>query len=355
MSIFDSGPHSRTPDLEAKIPSCVMPTTVDWPKMAHLRPPEDDFRIGRLQVPRASGPSSSRLRMAETGPHGRGWQHCPRSLRTMRLRMELADVPCALPHDGRTFGLATVLPDTEGFFALASAKVDGLPASCDIDDGPQWTAGTTLLPLSLAAPLATGHIGSSPGPDSSFRCRRSMDPRPPPARRYGGSVHDEQVHFSWLEFSRWCENPRPERSRRRRILQGGLPDPNMLMALHDIILVVAVTAAVVVPIVAVEIVVMVAARRVDRVLDASAVGPPLVADPNELKIMYCNIFHDFTLKLTSAEFHEMFRPYDIMFFAETDMLLGEEMPPVFLKVIPSYHSPVSRTFESIDVEVVSPS
>jgi hypothetical protein len=40
--------------------------------------------------------------------------------------------------------------------------------------------------------------------------------------------------------------------------------------------------------------------------------------------MYWNIFHDFTLKLTSPEFHELLREYQIMFFAETDMLPGED-------------------------------
>jgi hypothetical protein len=48
--------------------------------------------------------------------------------------------------------------------------------------------------------------------------------------------------------------------------------------------------------------------------------------PAEVKIMYWNIFHDFTLKLTSAEFRSLLTPYDIMFFAETDMLPGEEDP-----------------------------
>ncbi|KAJ7739716.1 hypothetical protein B0H14DRAFT_2638211 [Mycena olivaceomarginata] len=46
----------------------------------------------------------------------------------------------------------------------------------------------------------------------------------------------------------------------------------------------------------------------------------------EVKIMYWNIFHDFTLKLTSKEFHSLLQPYDIMFFAEADMLPGEEDP-----------------------------
>jgi hypothetical protein len=44
----------------------------------------------------------------------------------------------------------------------------------------------------------------------------------------------------------------------------------------------------------------------------------------QVKIMYWNIFHDFTLKLTSKEFHSLLMPNDIMFFAETDMLPGEE-------------------------------
>ncbi|KAF8144728.1 hypothetical protein K438DRAFT_2029062 [Mycena galopus ATCC 62051] len=46
----------------------------------------------------------------------------------------------------------------------------------------------------------------------------------------------------------------------------------------------------------------------------------------EVKIMYWNIYHNFTLKLTSPEFHSLLKPYDIMFFVETDMLPGEEDP-----------------------------
>jgi hypothetical protein len=45
---------------------------------------------------------------------------------------------------------------------------------------------------------------------------------------------------------------------------------------------------------------------------------------DEVKIMYWNIFHNFTLKLTSPEFHAILRTYDIMVFGETDMLPGEE-------------------------------
>ncbi|KAJ7851115.1 hypothetical protein B0H14DRAFT_2581555 [Mycena olivaceomarginata] len=41
-------------------------------------------------------------------------------------------------------------------------------------------------------------------------------------------------------------------------------------------------------------------------------------------IMYWNIFHDFSLKLTSGEFHKILATYDIMLFAETDMRPGEE-------------------------------
>jgi hypothetical protein len=40
--------------------------------------------------------------------------------------------------------------------------------------------------------------------------------------------------------------------------------------------------------------------------------------------MYWNRFHEFTLTLTSAEFHSLLQLYNIMFFAETDMLPGEE-------------------------------
>ncbi|KAJ7815553.1 hypothetical protein B0H14DRAFT_3476063 [Mycena olivaceomarginata] len=43
-----------------------------------------------------------------------------------------------------------------------------------------------------------------------------------------------------------------------------------------------------------------------------------------VKVMYWNIYHNFTLKLTDPEFHSLLREYDIMFFAETDMLPGEE-------------------------------
>jgi hypothetical protein len=43
--------------------------------------------------------------------------------------------------------------------------------------------------------------------------------------------------------------------------------------------------------------------------------------------MYWNIFHNFILKLTSSEFRTLLTPYDIMFFAETDMPPGEEDIP----------------------------
>ncbi|KAJ7882995.1 hypothetical protein B0H14DRAFT_2565074 [Mycena olivaceomarginata] len=39
-----------------------------------------------------------------------------------------------------------------------------------------------------------------------------------------------------------------------------------------------------------------------------------------VKVMYWNIYHGFTLKLTDSEFHDVLSEYDIMFFAETDML-----------------------------------
>jgi hypothetical protein len=42
--------------------------------------------------------------------------------------------------------------------------------------------------------------------------------------------------------------------------------------------------------------------------------------------MYWNIHHDFTLKLTSPGFQKILKTYDIMFFAETDMLPGEDEP-----------------------------
>ncbi|KAJ7271860.1 hypothetical protein C8J57DRAFT_1507759 [Mycena rebaudengoi] len=54
----------------------------------------------------------------------------------------------------------------------------------------------------------------------------------------------------------------------------------------------------------------------------------------EIKVMYWNIFHHFTLKLTSTEFIALLMPYHIMFFAETDMLPGEEdtvdVPPDYI-------------------------
>ncbi|KAJ7738951.1 hypothetical protein B0H16DRAFT_1729632 [Mycena metata] len=45
---------------------------------------------------------------------------------------------------------------------------------------------------------------------------------------------------------------------------------------------------------------------------------------SSVTVMYWNIFHDFTLKLTDPKFQSILTVYDIMFFAETDMLLGEE-------------------------------
>ncbi|KAF8187332.1 hypothetical protein K438DRAFT_1972961 [Mycena galopus ATCC 62051] len=47
---------------------------------------------------------------------------------------------------------------------------------------------------------------------------------------------------------------------------------------------------------------------------------------DNIKVMYWNIHHDFTLKLTSPEFQTILKTYDIMFFAETDMLPGEDDP-----------------------------
>ncbi|KAJ7177703.1 hypothetical protein C8R46DRAFT_1328443 [Mycena filopes] len=52
-----------------------------------------------------------------------------------------------------------------------------------------------------------------------------------------------------------------------------------------------------------------------------------------VQIMFWNIYHNFTLKLPSADFHDVLSEYDIMFFAETDMLPGEDeaadVPPGF--------------------------
>ncbi|KAJ6555928.1 hypothetical protein B0H19DRAFT_1071072 [Mycena capillaripes] len=50
------------------------------------------------------------------------------------------------------------------------------------------------------------------------------------------------------------------------------------------------------------------------------------SDPRNsfVNVMYWNIYHNFTLKLTDPEFHSLLREYNIMFFAETDMLPGEE-------------------------------
>ncbi|KAJ7161637.1 hypothetical protein C8R46DRAFT_1283929 [Mycena filopes] len=56
-------------------------------------------------------------------------------------------------------------------------------------------------------------------------------------------------------------------------------------------------------------------------------GPRRLRDITDtVKVMYWNIFHNFTLKLTSFDFHNVLCEYDIMFFAETDMLPGEDEP-----------------------------
>ncbi|KAJ7837837.1 hypothetical protein B0H13DRAFT_2367929 [Mycena leptocephala] len=55
-----------------------------------------------------------------------------------------------------------------------------------------------------------------------------------------------------------------------------------------------------------------------------ATGAPPHPAKDVINLIYWNIFHDFTLKLTSPEFHELLCEYDIMFFAETDMLPGED-------------------------------
>ncbi|KAJ7161530.1 hypothetical protein C8R46DRAFT_1222633 [Mycena filopes] len=49
-----------------------------------------------------------------------------------------------------------------------------------------------------------------------------------------------------------------------------------------------------------------------------------VRTTDEIKIAYWNIFHHLTLKLTSPEFHTILEEYDVMLFAETDMLPGED-------------------------------
>jgi hypothetical protein len=46
------------------------------------------------------------------------------------------------------------------------------------------------------------------------------------------------------------------------------------------------------------------------------------ADCDVVNIMYWNIYHNFTLKLTDPEFHDVLHAYDIMFFAETTCFLA---------------------------------
>ncbi|KAJ7182173.1 hypothetical protein C8R46DRAFT_1027974 [Mycena filopes] len=68
-------------------------------------------------------------------------------------------------------------------------------------------------------------------------------------------------------------------------------------------------------------------RRAARVGTGSGIMPTPVVntpDPLECKIMYWNIHHEFTLKLTDSGFQQILSAYDIMFLAETDMLPGEE-------------------------------
>jgi hypothetical protein len=50
---------------------------------------------------------------------------------------------------------------------------------------------------------------------------------------------------------------------------------------------------------------------------------PRNAGTELVHVMYWNIFHEFTLTMTSAEFHSLLQ-HNIMFLAETDMLPGEE-------------------------------
>ncbi|KAJ7159639.1 hypothetical protein C8R46DRAFT_1287073 [Mycena filopes] len=71
---------------------------------------------------------------------------------------------------------------------------------------------------------------------------------------------------------------------------------------------------------------------VDRAGAQTAVRNPVHGRNDVVKIMYWNIHHDFTLKLTDEEFQDILKSYDIMFLAETDMLPGEDdaadVPPV---------------------------
>jgi hypothetical protein len=53
-------------------------------------------------------------------------------------------------------------------------------------------------------------------------------------------------------------------------------------------------------------------------------GTSAARSTGDVKIMYWNIFRKFTLKMTSTEFLDILKPYDIMVFAETEMLPGED-------------------------------
>jgi hypothetical protein len=65
---------------------------------------------------------------------------------------------------------------------------------------------------------------------------------------------------------------------------------------------------------------------IDLYRGATSASAATVRTWDVIKIVYLNIYH-LTLKLTSDEFHAILKQYDIIFLAETDILLGEEDAP----------------------------
>jgi hypothetical protein len=71
--------------------------------------------------------------------------------------------------------------------------------------------------------------------------------------------------------------------------------------------------------------------------------------------MYWNIYHDFTLRLTSNEFHDILKPYDIMFFLPKRVCYPEKrMRRMSHEAILSFHCPASLVLRQIGVEVELP-
>ncbi|KAJ7320689.1 hypothetical protein DFH08DRAFT_1034415 [Mycena albidolilacea] len=95
--------------------------------------------------------------------------------------------------------------------------------------------------------------------------------------------------------------------------------------------------------------------RISTSSSITTTAPDAVPTPGELNIMYWNIYHEFTLKLTSNEFHDILKPYDIMFFFPQRVCYAEKrMRRMSHEGILSFHCPATLFLRQIGVEVELP-